>query len=202
MHGNWEFHVPLLNITYKPWRLFLVVCGLPGFIAFLILCWLPESPKFVLSMGKQFEAYHILQTMNRVNNGKDAKLERFQILEESESIENRRRISEFRKGRFPLLSSIWNQTAPLFRPPYLNRTLLICFIQFWGYFTANGFYMLYAEVLNRMVRNVQDPWTQRVLVCDLIKMKPYGYNATAHPAVRKVSKDRYIVYRLLHIFVV
>lgn len=187
MNGSWKFDIPLLNITYKPWRLFIVVCGLPGFIAFLFLCFLPESPKFVLSQGKQFEAYHILQTMNRINNGKDARLERFQILEESESIENRRRISEFKKGKFPLLSSIWNQTAPLFRPPYLNRTLLICFIQFWAYFTANGFYMLYADVLNRMVRNVHgmDP-TQRISVCNVLSNSK-RYNSTTHIGVGKVS---------------
>ena len=169
------------------WRLYVVVCGLPGFISFIILCFLPESPKFVLSQGKQAEAYRIIQRMNRMNNGKDAKLEEFEIIEESESIENRKRILEIQKSKYPLLSSVWNQTAPLFRKPYLNPTLLICTIQFWIYFTSNGFYMLYADILNRMVTNVEHPTSQRILVCDVINMKPSHHNSTNNVEIGGVS---------------
>lgn len=117
------------------------------------------------------KAYEILQKMNRINNGKDSKLEEFDIIEESESIENRQRLLEVHKGSFPLLSSIWYQTVPMFKPPYLKPTALICFIQFWTVFTCNGFYMLYADVLNRMITNVDDPISQRIMVCDIINLK-------------------------------
>lgn len=156
-----EFHLTIdtywFEFTLLPgrWRLYVVCCALPGLMSFIVLCFLPESPKFVLSQGKQAEAYQILQTMNRINNGKNAKLDEFEILEEKESIENRERILQLKKGKYPLLSSIWNQTAPLFRPPHLKPALLLCFIQVWVYYTCYGFYMLYADVLNRMVTNVK-----------------------------------------------
>lgn len=178
MNKEWEFYIPYLNITYKPWRLYVVTCALPGFLSFLIFCFLPESPKFVLSQGKQAETYKILQKMNRINNGKGSKLDQFEIFEEKESIENRQRFLESQKGRFPLLSSIWSQTAPIFKKPYLNRTLLICFIQFWILFTSNGFYMLYADILNRMITNVHNPISQRIRVCDLINLKSSLHNST------------------------
>lgn len=175
-------HIELSSTSFfsvvDRWRLYVVVCGLPGFLSFLILCFLPESPKFVLSQGKPVESYRILQKMHRINNGKGSKFEQFEIIEESESIENRLRIVEIQKSRFPLLSSIWNQTAPLFKPPYLNPTLLICLIQFWTYYTSNGFYMLYADVLNRMVTNVNDSISERIMVCDVINMMPTELNAT------------------------
>lgn len=163
---------------FRRWRLYVVTCALPGLMSFIVLCFLPESPKFVLSQGKQVEAYQILQKMNRINNGKDAQLDEFEIREEKESIENRQRILEFQKDKFPLLSSIWNQTAPLFRPPHLKSSLLLCFIQLWVYYTCYGFYMLYADILNRMATNVEHPLLQRILVCDVINMIPPQYNST------------------------
>lgn len=184
MNQEWEFEIPILDITYKPWRLFIVVCSLPGLLSFLILCFLPESPKFVLGQGNQAEAYEILQKMNRINNGKRSTLEKFEIYEESESIESRQRILESQKSRFPFLASVWNQTAPLFKPPYLWPTLLICFIQICIYFTANGFYMLYADLLNRMVTNVDDSISQRIMVCDVINMKSTEFNATNDDSIQ------------------
>lgn len=176
-------HTDFSSLFFGRWRLYVVVCALPGLLSFIVLCFLPESPKFVLSQGKQAEAYQILQKMNRINNGKTAKLDEFEILEEKESIENRERILQFQKGKYPLLSSIWNQTAPLFRPPHLKPALLLCFIQVWVYYTCYGFYMLYADVLNRMVTNVQHPLTQRILVCDVLNMIPPHHNTSTHGEV-------------------
>lgn len=184
---EWKFEVPILNITYKPWRLFIVVCGLPGLLSFFIFCFLPESPKFVLGQGKQAEAYRILQKMNRINNGKGSKLEQFEIYEEPESIENRERILECKKSRFPFLASVWNQTVPLFRPPYLCPTLLICLIQFCIYITSNGLYMHFADILNKMATNIENYSTQRVMMCDTINMKRPQHNETINELIGQVS---------------
>lgn len=171
INQEWQFVVPLIDITYKPWRLFIVVCSLPGFFAFLILTFLPESPKFVLGQGKQAAAYRILQTMNRVNNGKKATFELFEIHEESESIESRQRILDSKNSRFPLLTSIWNQTVPLFKPPYLLPTILICFIQMPIFATGTGFYIHFAVILNKMATTLKDTTDVRLMMCDIIQMK-------------------------------
>lgn len=178
INQDWQFDVPLIGITYKPWRLFLVTCSLPGLFSFVILMFLPESPKFILGQGKQVEAYQILQKMNRVNNGKKSSLEPFEIYEEPESIENRQRILDSKKSRFPLLSSVWIQTAPLFKPPYLSSTLLICFIMFTTYVTMNGFFMFFVVILNKMATNLNNFTGQRVMMCDVINSKS-NINVTA-----------------------
>lgn len=38
--------------------------------------------------------------------------------------------------------------------------------------------MLYAEVMNRMATNVKDPLSERMMVCDVITMKPSEHNST------------------------
>lgn len=177
INQNWEFYVPFVDITYKPWRMFIVVCGIPGFFASVLLVFLPESPKFVLGQGKKAEVYEILKKMNRWNNGKDSELELFEIYEEAESIENRRRVVDSKDSRFPLLKCVWVQTAPLFKPPHLGPTLLLCTIQFGIYATSNGFYMFFAEILNKMASNLDSFTEQRMGMCDIINMKPANMTA-------------------------
>lgn len=177
INQDWEFYVPFIGLTYKPWRLFIVVCGIPGLLASILLIFLPESPKFVLGQGNKMEAYEILQKMNRWNNGKENQLELFEIYEETESVENRRRIADSKDSRFPLLKCVWVQTVPLFKPPHLATTLLICTIQFGIYATSNGFYMFFAEILNKMATNLDSFTEQRMDMCDIINMKPVNMSA-------------------------
>ena len=47
---TFNFHIPLLDIQFKPWRLYLLMCGLPSLISAIILfAFVPESPKFMFS---------------------------------------------------------------------------------------------------------------------------------------------------------
>lgn len=176
INQDWEFYVPIINVMYKPWRMYVIVSGLPGFLGAIGLIFLPESPKFVLAQGNKTATHHILKQMNRWNNGRKSSLEPFDLYEESESIENRQRILDCKQSRFPLLKTIWIQTAPLFKPPYLRATLLICIIQFGMYATANGFFMFYAEILNRMASNLNSD--TRMMMCDVINMKSMNVNTS------------------------
>lgn len=172
INQEWQFYIPFINITYKPWRLFIVVCGIPSAASFITLLFLPESPKFILSQGNKEQAYEIIAKMYRINNGKQSEFEIFEIFEEPESVENRQRILKCRDSRFPLLKSIWIQTAPLFKRPHLFSTALLCFIQFGVFATSNGFYIFVVEILNKMSANLDSFIDQRMSMCDAINMKP------------------------------
>ncbi|XP_055325180.1 synaptic vesicle glycoprotein 2B-like [Sitodiplosis mosellana] len=183
INQDWQFQVPYIGLTYKPWRLFVVACAIPGFISVLALTLLPESPKFLLSQGNKEAAYQILQKMNRWNNGEKCELELFEIREETDSIEKRQRYLDNKNSRFPLLKSVWDQTAPLFKPPYLKSTILICTIQFGIYSTSTGFFMFFAEVLNKMSANLDNFYDQRISMCDAINMKPVNMSAIEYDVV-------------------
>lgn len=71
INQDWRLPIPFLDITYKPWRLFVIVCGLPGFLAGLSMFFLPESPKFLLSIQKEKETIAVLEKMYKMNGGKD-----------------------------------------------------------------------------------------------------------------------------------
>lgn len=139
INQDWQFVVPIFDIVYKPWRLYIMVCSLPGLLSSIVIFFMPESPKFVLGQGDQAKAIEILERVNRWNNGKHSSLGLVEIYEETESIESRARIQKCKQSRFPLLKSIWIQTAPLFKPPYLSSMLLICTIQFSIFYVSTGY---------------------------------------------------------------
>lgn len=118
--------------------------------------------------------------MHRINTHNKEEFEVFDIYEDLESIENRKRILESKKSRFPMLSSVWIQTAPLFRSPYLFSTILVCTVQFGIYFTCNGFYMFFADILNRMASNLDNFTEPRLSMCEIINMKSINRTSFQH----------------------
>lgn len=60
INQEWQSEVPVLGVLYRPWRLFLVICSLPGLAAWLCLFFLPESPEFVLGQGDRVAAIAIV----------------------------------------------------------------------------------------------------------------------------------------------
>lgn len=49
INQKWSFFIPIIQVTYKPWRFFLLACGLPSLICGLSLIFFPESPKYTFS---------------------------------------------------------------------------------------------------------------------------------------------------------
>lgn len=46
------FAFKICSLNYKPWRIFLIVCGFPGLLCSLIIYILLESPQFILTVGE------------------------------------------------------------------------------------------------------------------------------------------------------
>lgn len=169
INQEFSFYIPLLDVVFKPWRLFLIVCSLPSLICFFAMLVLPESPKYTLGQGHQVETIQILEKINRWNNGNDApKLGIFEIQEEDEAIEVRKKKEEYKRKRFGLLRNMWAQTAPLFKPPYLRITWLACTIQFGFFCVSHGMYMWFPEIMNRVGSNVHDHFNERTKICAVI----------------------------------
>ncbi|XP_031626825.1 synaptic vesicle glycoprotein 2A-like isoform X2 [Contarinia nasturtii] len=186
INQDWQFEIPIIDLTYKPWRLLVVVCGIPGFLSALALFFLPESPKYVLSQGNKMAAYQILQKMNRWNNGKNAQLELFEIREEVESTETKSNNIDG-ISHLSFLQTIWNQTSALFKPPYLKSTILVCTIQFGIFSISHGFSLFFAEIVNKMSANLDNFYDQRIMMCDNINTKPMNSTAQTEICVEKLD---------------
>lgn len=76
---SWKYHL-IGPFVYTPWRLHLLISSLVLAIAILIMMFLPESPKFLLSQGRQSEAIQILQNIYSTNTGKDKDVLNYEVL--------------------------------------------------------------------------------------------------------------------------
>lgn len=45
------------------------------------------------------------------------------------------------KGMSGTLKLLWNQTYPIFRPPYIGNVILLFYVSIASYVAAHGFYM-------------------------------------------------------------
>lgn len=71
MTMDWKYTV--LGFVYSPWRLYMVLSSLINIFAYCIFVCLPESPKFMLAMGKPKEALEILIIGYKANGGKEVR---------------------------------------------------------------------------------------------------------------------------------
>uniref|UniRef100_A0A182XF22 Major facilitator superfamily (MFS) profile domain-containing protein n=1 Tax=Anopheles quadriannulatus TaxID=34691 RepID=A0A182XF22_ANOQN len=193
INQEWEYTLPLLNIVYRPWRLFIVVCGLPSLVCGIALLYFPESPKFLFSRGHEQETIMIIHKMYRWNTGgKGPKLALTSLLQETEAQQTKIRREETANSKsvLRLLKQMWQQTAPLFMGQYLKRTTIICVLQFGIYLTSNGMYMFFPDILNR-IAELEDQGVGRTTICqavyatqvDISQLQQHDVNATALPEV-------------------
>lgn len=77
MPMTWRYQV--FGLLYTPWRLYTLLSSLIQATAFIALLFLPESPKFMLAMGKPDEALAILKKVYAVNTGKTKEVRKIVI---------------------------------------------------------------------------------------------------------------------------
>ncbi|KAJ6662854.1 hypothetical protein lerEdw1_011058 [Lerista edwardsae] len=65
-HYGWGFSMGT-NYHFHSWRVFVVVCSLPCIASLIALKFMPESPRFLLEMGKHDEAWMILKQIHDTN---------------------------------------------------------------------------------------------------------------------------------------
>lgn len=65
---DWAFEL-YPGYEFKPWRLCLLTFAIPGVIAAIWMLRLPESPRFLLSVGRSEEAMEAVRWIYRTNKG-------------------------------------------------------------------------------------------------------------------------------------
>lgn len=168
INANWSFYIPLLNISYTPWRLYIVVCGIPGFLCGLAFFKLPESPKFLISVGKYKEAIRILIETMGIDD-----VETFaQVIElqehkgltpiEEEAPENR---------SVQIMKDMWYNTKLLFNQKYLKITFLTCYVQVITFATSLGMYVWFPDILNSVIEFTNENANTSSTICSIYKDK-------------------------------
>ncbi|XP_017471115.1 PREDICTED: synaptic vesicle glycoprotein 2C [Rhagoletis zephyria] len=141
---DWDF-VLFNTLTVHSWQIFLVVCGLPSLLSGLGFIILPESPKFLMSQGRNAEALRSFQKIYAINKRKPRLT--YPIEELIEEVPNRTSSGNElvltveskpvkpkykRKSKtFPqALHESMQQIKPMFKKPLLGHSIHVYALQF------------------------------------------------------------------------
>ncbi|CAH3937348.1 unnamed protein product [Pieris brassicae] len=143
---SFHIEVPWLHMVYRPWRLLLQILCLPGIVMIIAMIFFEESPKFLLSKGRDEEALEVLKKIFKRNTGSDTALYKVTsvYLEHSEMTNSTEK---------SVIKKVWNQMTPLFKPPLLKNSLQLYFILLCAYMTSTGFTMWIPTVTNAYFDN-------------------------------------------------
>lgn len=159
-----EFSYPIdfLGITYRSWRLLALVMSIPCAATACLLQLFHESPKFLATHGRYEEALRVLQNIYVTNTGSSA--ESFavkKLLEDSETQNSLGQVSFF--------TSIWQQTAPLFKQPLLKNTLILFYLVAVVYMTGSGFILWLPYIMNNLFTVLEADGGDGMNLCTVIR---------------------------------
>lgn len=125
------------GFVYNSWRIFLLVMSLPSFIVAALLFLLPESPKFLISTGRQEEALEVFRSIYLMNTGRSKdEYPVKQILVDDLVHTNSKPEKQIEAKEVPkskmrkMFSDIVEHSKQLFVPPILKFTLISITINF------------------------------------------------------------------------
>ncbi|XP_073831034.1 uncharacterized protein [Musca autumnalis] len=65
---DWNFDI--LNMNFVAWKMYLAICGIPSLMSGIFFCFFPESPRFLITQGRNTEALEAFKKMYALNTGK------------------------------------------------------------------------------------------------------------------------------------
>ncbi|KAJ8930446.1 hypothetical protein NQ314_016773 [Rhamnusium bicolor] len=137
--------------VYNSWRIFLLICAVPSFIVAVLLFFLPESPKFLLSQGRSEEAIAIFKHIYHINTGNDAEdypVKHLIYEEEELTVEEKAKIAN--RGKYAnMIVDIIDNSKQLFVSPILRYTIISITINFTFHIGYYGLMMWFPELFNR-----------------------------------------------------
>lgn len=183
INQDWIFYIDALDLYFKPWRLFMIVCGIPSVLCGIVMLFMPESPKFTFSNGNEQETIKILQRVYTWNTGKPGDTFEVASLMKDDEYE------EKTKEKPNLFRFMWTQTVPLFKYPHLKNILTVCFIQFCIFNSSNGFWTFFPEITNRIAIWESDASHVSSTVCQILDDTQVTPNGNATLCVLKLENS-------------
>lgn len=171
LNADWRIEIPWLNLRYAPWRLFMVVCATPGLVSGLLICFSPESPKYLLSKNQEERALEVLRGVFAKNSNRDkSEYPVTSLRRDLDSIEG-----DLIKMRMKnVIGVMWSSTKPLFSKDYLKNTTIFCLLQFILYSSNFGMFVFFPDIINSVEQHLlKDSWNDTG-ICEIYQSKLYS----------------------------
>ncbi|XP_034828784.2 putative transporter svop-1 isoform X2 [Maniola hyperantus] len=144
---SFSYDIPLLGITFTPWRLLNIIFAMPCAIGAIGVYISYESPRYLLSIGEDYKAMEVLKRFFVINSGKSADEYKVGTLVLGEDIG---------KAAEGFWASIVSQTVPLMKPPLLKNTVLLSILFIILYFGINPFLVWLPFITDGVVKSLEN----------------------------------------------
>ncbi|GFT03712.1 synaptic vesicle glycoprotein 2B [Trichonephila clavipes] len=130
------------RLQFGRWRKFLLICSIPAIVSAVGVSFLPESPRFLLEMGRNSEAIYVYKQIfswnNAVKSGEEYQLTELEVPGKRPTVHvsipsNRGILREMLRS----VENCWNNISGVFASPHTFLTLFLLVI--WTT-TSFGFY--------------------------------------------------------------
>lgn len=178
--SEWDFSLFDGKLAIHSWQIFLAVCCLPSLLSGACCMFFPESPKFLMSKGRNEQAMAVFRTLYALNTGRSR--EDYPVKElvdetavkgdasgqkdcKEEVMQKARKISGLR--------SFQNQMKAMFGKTHLKNSLMAYSIQFGILFGLNTFRLWVPQLFTIIQEYELDPttFTSDGTLCDMLAYK-------------------------------
>ncbi|XP_043462191.1 synaptic vesicle glycoprotein 2B-like [Leptopilina heterotoma] len=162
---TWRWNIFKYQLELNSWRIFLAVCTIPEFLAFIAMSFFPESPRFFLSRKKLDEALLVFRNIiYSMNTGKHPDTYPVKCLVEENFF------AEFEKrGIMKNIFHNCQQIKSLFQLPNIYKLSLLASIQFASTVGSNSMKLWIPELFSMIeTYTVIHPNSESVTVCKML----------------------------------
>ncbi|XP_038827022.1 synaptic vesicle glycoprotein 2C-like isoform X2 [Salvelinus namaycush] len=205
-HYGWSFSMGSAY-QFHSWRVFVVVCVLPCVCAVVALTFMPESPRFLLEMGKHDEAWMVLKQIHDTNmraRGEPEKVftvNRIKLPKHLDELVEMQSDSSNPVGKVLFrirteLRGIWLTFMSCFNYPVKDNTIKLAFVWFTLSFGYYGLSVWFPDVIHHLQ---SDEYASRVKTHNNEHTEDFTFNFTLENQIHTNGvfvNDRFISMKL------
>ncbi|XP_050465178.1 synaptic vesicle glycoprotein 2B-like [Cataglyphis hispanica] len=123
---NW--HIDIFGQDYNSWRIYLLICSIPPVVGFVTATMLPESPKYLMAIGRSDAALKLFKRMYCMNTRQPSETFPIKTLLVPQKTQLTRPVLEASLERMRV--SLYNTKLLLTTTAYLPAFSFVSFLQF------------------------------------------------------------------------
>lgn len=163
MSYEWRFEL-YEGYQFRPWRLLILLYSIFGIAGGILLLFLKESPKYLLSVRKDEEALEVIKWIYRTNKGKsdDSDFDVYKLESEASEI-----VLRNETGLKAFLLSVYDQTWTLFKAPHVKYFVTCCCLHMGIFAVSGGIALFMPDILNKLAIARNTLGNENIHVCDI-----------------------------------
>ncbi|XP_039311886.1 uncharacterized protein LOC105195955 isoform X2 [Solenopsis invicta] len=154
-----DWHIDILGQDYDAWRIYLLICSIPPVLGLITATMLPESPKYLMAIGRSDAALKLLRRMYCMNTRQSADTFPIKALFVQQKTQLARPVLEASLERMRI--SLYNTKLLLTTAAYLPAFCFVNFLQFGSMLGFNTMRLWVPHLFIILNNFDEENWTPR-----------------------------------------